>query len=105
MGALCYKILPKKLQCWDTGAGEQPGAPVIGDGLGGNDVAGREEREVGDVDEYVDDGDEGDGDEDCEGHVAPRLLDLLGDKVELVPPVVGPKGGVAGQGQGAEGQC
>ena len=100
-----YGIIPKKLQCRVTRAGEQPGAPVVGDGLGGDDVAGREEGEVGDVDEYVDDGDEGDGYEDGEGHVAPRLLDLLGDKVELVPPVVGPQGGVAGQGQGAEGQC
>ena len=99
-----YETIPKKFQCRVIRAGEQPGAPVIGDSLRGDDVAGREEGEVGDVDEYVDYGDEGDGYEDGEGHVAPRLLDLLGDKVELVPPVVGPQGGVASQSQGAKGQ-
>ena len=93
------------MQCRVTGAGQQPGAPVIGDGRGGNHVARREEGEVGYVDEDVDDGDEGYGDEDGERHVAARLLDLLGDKVELVPAIVGPQGGVAGQSKGAERQC
>ena len=92
------------MKCLIAGAGEQPRTPVVGDGLRADNVAGREESEVGDVDEYVDDGDEWDRDEDGKGHVAARLLDLLGDKVELVPTVVGPEGGVASQSQGAKGQ-
>ena len=82
---------------------EEPRCPVVGDGLRVDDLNGREDGEVGDKCEDVDGGREGDSDGDGERQIPARVLDLLGDKVEVVPPVVGPQPGEKGQGDGAGG--
>ena len=82
---------------------EEPRGPVVGDGLRVDDLDGREDGEVGDEGEDVDGGGEGDPDGDGERQIPARVLDLLRDKVEVVPPVVGPQAGEEGQGDGAGG--
>lgn len=61
-------------------------------------LVGRHDGQVGHVDQQIADGDHGNGDEDGERKVPPGVDDLLGDVVEVVPAVVGPKARVEGDG-------
>ena len=78
-----------------------------GDGVTDGHLRGRHDGEIGHVDEHVADGDEGDGDGDCQGQVLLRVLDLLRHVVEVVPAVVRPQPGVEGHGDvaGADGDA
>ena len=82
---------------------EKSRGPFVGDGLRVDDLHGREDGEVGHKGEDVEGGREGDSDRDGEGQVPAGVLDLLGDKVEVVPAVVGPQPGEECQGDGAGG--
>ena len=82
---------------------EKSRGPFVGDGLGVDDLHGREDGEVGHEGEDVEGGREGDSDRDGERQVPAGVLDLLGDKVEVVPAVVGPQPGEECQGDGAGG--
>ena len=76
---------------------EKSRGPFVGDGLGVDDLHGREDGEVGHEGEDVEGGREGDSDRDGEGQVPAGVLDLLGDKVEAVPAGVAEEPGVEGQ--------
>ena len=71
-------------------------------GAGGEDLGGREDGEVGNVGEEVDDGDEGERDVDGARQVLVRLLQLLRDKVEIIPASKAEQTGVEGESNPAQ---
>ena len=72
-------------------------------GAGGEDLGWREDGEVGDVGEEVDDGDEGEGDVDGSRQVLVWLLQLLRDKVETIPASKAEETRVEGESNPAQG--